>query len=124
MIMELKRGKFFNNGVEVPIEIGNREQIELLNKRAKLMEKGLPIDVQVREVTSYTLSLKWACPHCDKINVNVDDEPQEDEHDNLDIQAVVDSEIFYCKYCKGEVEVSVEKGVKKWDNWKFFVKPV
>ena len=34
--MELKGGKFFQDGVEVPIEIGNREQIELLNKSAKI----------------------------------------------------------------------------------------
>ena len=79
MIMELKGGKFFSNGVEVPIEIGNREQIELLNKRAKLMEKGLPIDVQIHEVTTYTLSLKWACPHCDKINVYCELDTQEDD---------------------------------------------
>lgn len=122
--MELKGGKFFQDGVEVPIEIGNREQIELLNKRAKLMERGLPIDVQINEVTSYTLSLKWACPHCDKINVHREDDSHEDEPDNLDIQAIADFEIENCKYCKGKVEVSVEKGIKKWDNWKFYVKPL
>jgi transcription elongation factor Elf1 len=122
--MELKGGKFFSNGVEIPIEIGNREQIELLNKRAKLMEVGLPIDVQIHEVTSYTLSLKWACPHCDKINVYCEQDIHEDEHDNLEIQTIVDLEIEFCKYCKKDVKVSVEKGIKKWDNWKFYVKPL
>ena len=121
--MELKGGKFFQDGVEVPIEIGNREQIELLNKRAKLMEIGLPIDVQINEITSYTLSLKWACPHCDKINVYRDD-AQEDEHDNLDIEAVVNLKVQKCKYCKGEVDISINKGIKKSDNWKYFVKPL
>jgi transcription elongation factor Elf1 len=122
--MELKGGKFFNNGVEVPIEIGNREQIELLNKRAKLMEKGLPIDVQIREVTWYTMTAKWTCPHCDKINVCSDDDSQEDEYDNEDIQSIINYEVESCNHCGGEVDVSVEKGIKKWDNWKFYVKPV
>ena len=122
--MELKGGKFFNNGVEVPIEIGNREQIELLNKRAQLMEIGLPIDVQIKEITRFTLSLKWACPHCDKINVHWEDDAHEDEPDNLDIEAIADLEIEKCIYCKGKVKVSVNKGIKKWDNWKFYVKPL
>ena len=122
--MELKGGKFFQDGVEVPIEIGNREQIELLNKRAKLMEIGLPIDVQINEITSYTLSLKWTCPHCDKINVHWEDDAHEDEYDNLLIEVIADLEIEKCKYCKGKVEVSVEKGIKKWDNWKYYVKPL
>jgi transcription elongation factor Elf1 len=122
--MELKGGKFFKDGVEVPIEIGNREQIELLNKRAKLMEKGLPIDVQIHEVTSYTMTAKWTCPHCDKINVYSEQDTHEDEHDNLEIQTIVNYEVESCKYCGGEVEVSVEKGIKKWDNWKFYVKPL
>ena len=124
MIMELKGGKFFNNGVEVPIEIGNREQIELLKQRAKLLEKGLPIDVQIREVTSYTMTAKWTCPHCDKINVCSDDDAQEDEHDNEDIQSIINYEVESCNHCGGEVEVSVEKGIKKWDNWKFYIKPL
>jgi hypothetical protein len=37
--MELRNGKFFKDGVEVKLEIGNWEQIRLLKEAAAKMER-------------------------------------------------------------------------------------
>jgi hypothetical protein len=48
-MMTLINGKFYVNGKEVPVEIGNKEQIELIKKAEYMREHGVDIAVDVEE---------------------------------------------------------------------------
>lgn len=51
-MMTIKNGKFFKDGVQVPIEHGNKEQIKILNKIREMSEDGFTPDIRVRKIIS------------------------------------------------------------------------
>lgn len=63
MATELRDGKFYRDGVEVPPTFGDREQIELLRKAEKQMEKleGDGIEAEIEYDVSAEVSCKCPC---------------------------------------------------------------
>jgi hypothetical protein len=120
--MKLIDGKFYENGEEVPLEIGNWAQINLLKEKAKQLEKGTKVDVIIK--STYRLSVEFECPLCCKVNTIEDAEEYEDfEPDDNDVELLCDAEICQCDYCLGDIKLKVEKSDEKFRNVKFFVKP-
>lgn len=64
--LTLEKGKFWMNGQVVPIEFGNKEQIELMNRKLEeiyaLEHEGLPIEDSVECETRVVASLSFKCP--------------------------------------------------------------
>lgn len=56
--MTVRNGKFFKGEKEVPIEHGNKEQIELL-KRVEEMQEGFDIDITVKKIIK--MAFKCVC---------------------------------------------------------------
>jgi hypothetical protein len=120
--MKLIDGKFYKNGEEVPLEIGNWEQINLLQEKAKQLEKGSKINVIIKN--TYKLSVEFECPICSRLNTIEDADEYEDfEPDDKDVESLCDAEICQCDYCLGDIKLKVEKSDEKFRNVKFFVKP-
>lgn len=99
--MILQNGKFFENGVPVPLEFGNVEQIKLMKeaeKRLALMTgEGMPIDVWIE--ASYEANTKFKCISCSKpvfVSRSVDDE--RDKSDMIGDCA--------CNWCKEKYVIS------------------
>ena len=88
----------------MPLEIGNREQIELLQRASKGAEHKIPISVVTSETTIYNLSAKFTCPICKTINIERDSEDYEDfEPDDDDIKDFLENEFHSCS-CGAEFE--------------------
>jgi hypothetical protein len=105
--MILNNGKFYKDNVEVPVEIGNIEQIALLKKIEKEKENGINISVSISETTTYQLSFLWTCPVCNhKIYDEYDFE--DNEPDNDDIQDTLECVDFTCRKCKTGYTLEIE----------------
>lgn len=104
--MILKNGKFYKDNVEVPIEIGNSEQIALLKKMQKSLEEGIELVVHIDEKTTYDLSCSFKCPLCNKVNEKEDGE-YDFEPDDYEIEGFLESEVFRCRQCKQEYELII-----------------
>jgi hypothetical protein len=118
--MELKNGKFYKDGKEVPIEIGNKEQIKLLRNALKDLDKGVEIDLRIDEIVKYTTSFSYTCPCCFTKNNEDVFEDEDDEPSNGEI----DDEILgwnYCIHCKTEFEI-VKDGKDGIYRNKYFLK--
>jgi hypothetical protein len=74
-MMTLIDGRFYVDGKEVPIQIGNKEQIKLLKDRQKLMDEGAKIDITTDEFVTYTFVATFECPSCGKKN-HIDDDSE------------------------------------------------
>jgi len=62
--MELKNGQFFKNGVVVPVEFGNEEQIKLLKEQGIYLDKlrnGLELNPISEISVTYTDIFKCFC---------------------------------------------------------------
>ncbi|HEY3429292.1 MAG TPA: hypothetical protein VGK39_01365, partial [Cyclobacteriaceae bacterium] len=57
--MTIRKGKFYKNDVEVPIEHGNKEQIELL-KRVEEMQEGFDPD-EIKITKKVNIEFKCVC---------------------------------------------------------------
>ena len=109
--MQLINGKFYVNGMEVPVEIGNKEQIALLKERQKLMEEGAKIDITTDEVITHTIAAIFKCPSCGKTNYIDDD--SEYHFDDSDIKDLLESESS-CKHCGQDFELIARDGKYKY----------
>ena len=106
-MMTLINGKFYVDGKEVPVEIGNREQIRLLKEKQGLIESGVKIDVETDEVTTYTIEAKFRCPSCDTNNfIHEDSEYPFNNSDIRDI-LILDST---CRGCGQDFELEAKNG--------------
>ncbi len=106
--MRLTNGKFYDGDKEVPLEFGNREQIELLKTAMAEAEKGHKVNVNTNEKVTYKLSMDWKCCKCFKLNVDEDyDEYQEYEPDFDDIKLYIEYNIK-CSHCEQEHKLVVD----------------
>jgi hypothetical protein len=97
--MILINGKFYKDNVEVPIEIGNIEQIALLKKIEKEKEDGINISVSISEITNYQLSFLWTCPICNYKNYEEYDFEDHDPNDE-DIKDTIECLGTTCIKCQ------------------------
>ena len=96
--MILKKGKFYLDGKEVPLQFGNRRQIKLIQEALDNAEKGAPVNLRVSEVTTWTISSHYTCPICNNTKL-VESEMFEDwEPDAQDIKEFME-EIDHCYKC-------------------------
>ena len=105
--MILKNGKFYKDNVEVPIEIGNKEQIALIKEYEKNLVNGVDLRVSINEIIHYDLSAFWKCPCCSKTNY-VEYNFCEDEPNDKDIESALEDENFRCYRCSTRFEFKVE----------------
>lgn len=100
--LSLKDGKFYREGKPVPLEFGNWEQIKLIKEKqerlAAINGEGMPIEVWVDEVVTYTAKTDFRCIKCDKF-VYVDDEIS-DEFAKDDLLG-----IHSCWHCRQKYEI-------------------
>jgi len=110
--MILRDGKFYVDGKEVPLEIGNKMQIELVKRELDRAENGSPVDVNLNEKITYNMSMSWKCCNCLKLNVDTDWQEYEDwEPDNEDIREYIECN-KECTHCGEEHELVVDKSNK------------
>jgi len=111
--MTLINGRFYVNGMEVPVEIGNKEQIALLKERQKTMVEGVDVNVSVDEVRTYTIRLTFHCPSCGRHNLYEDDgyEDEEFAEDGVEGFLNLDPE---CRYCKQQFNLGIRDGKYKY----------
>jgi hypothetical protein len=106
-MMLLKNGKFYKDNVEVPIEIGNKEQIALIKEYEKNLVNGVKLNFHINETTHYDLSCLWKCPNCQKSN-HIEYNFEEDEPTDNDIESVLEDENYRCYNCRTKFEFKVE----------------
>lgn len=75
--LKIKDGKFWRDGQLVPMEIGNKEQIELLQWTQSLIEElakeGIMPNFISEDPKIDTIQFKCPCGECVEANVNDDD---------------------------------------------------
>lgn len=106
--MILRDGKFYENGKEVPPQIGNVEQIRLLKEaERKANAKRVEARLYSEEITQYYGVVKFKCPSCDHDNTVefFEDEPLEWNVDNGD----VDQYECECHECGLDFIVNADK---------------
>ena len=112
MSMELRNGKFFKDGVEVKLEIGNWEQIRLLKEAASLMErKTIPAKLVNGEITTimYHPKIVYHCPFCNcEKEHEFDDESDEYEYKSSDVNGWE----MTCSGCNNEFTIEKMEGKK------------
>ena len=110
MSMELRKGKFFKDGVEVKLEIGNWEQIRLLKEAAAKMErKTIPAKLRNEEITTYYPKIVYDCPFCNcEKEYEFNDESDEYEFNPSD----VDGWEMTCSDCNNEFTIEKMEGKK------------
>ena len=90
--LRLVNGKFYRGDVEVPPEVGNREQIRLLQAELKKYEDAegqgtVPGTVDSEEIITYYPIIKFECPRCNtKNDVHMEDETSEYTFDSSDVE--------------------------------------
>ena len=110
--MRLTNGKFYDGDKEVPLEFGNREQIELLKTAVAEAEKGHEVNVNTNEKVTYKLSMDWKCCRCFKLNVDHDhDDYEEYEPDFDDIQSYIEDNIE-CSHCGQEHKLVIDNTIR------------
>ena len=110
-MMTLIDGRFYVDGKEVPVEIGNKEQIKLLKDRQKLMEEGANIDITTDEFVTYTFVATFECPSCGKKN-HIDDD-SEYPFNNSDIKDMLELDSA-CSRCGQDFELIKKDGHYKY----------
>lgn len=114
--LKLIQGKFYVDNKEVPLEIGNPAQIELVKKALQIAEEGALIDLRINESTTYTISAYYECPICNRASRRESDMFEEFEPDNKDIEEFLE-EIDHCWKCHSQFEL-----IKKDNNYKLKLK--
>ena len=90
--LKLVNGKFYRGDVEVPPEIGNKEQIRLLQAELKKYEAAegqgsISGTVDSEEIITYYPIIKFECPRCKtKNSVHMEDETSEYTFDSSDVE--------------------------------------
>jgi hypothetical protein len=107
--MILKKGKFYHDGKEVPLQFGNRLQIQLIQKALHDAENGAPVDIRVNEVTTWIISAQYTCPICNQARLEESVIFEDWEPDNQDIKEFIE-EIDYCHKCKTYFDLIDEGG--------------
>lgn len=97
--MTIKNGKFFKDGVQVPIEHGNKEQIKVL-KRIEEMSNGFTPQIEIVK----RVSMLFTCV-CGAAN-NFDDFTEMENGDDPD--AIILHEKDHCYNCGLEYKVIVD----------------
>ena len=63
--LRIINGKFFKDGIEVPVEIGNKEQIQLVKKlqsQKQLLEnEGYLVNLEIEKTFQATISFHCLC---------------------------------------------------------------
>jgi hypothetical protein len=112
MSMELRNGKFFKDGVEVKLEIGNWEQIRLLKEAASLMEgKTIPAKLVNGEIRTimYHPKIVYHCPFCNcEKEHEFDNESDESKYKSSD----VDGWEMTCSDCNNDFTIQEVQGNK------------
>ena len=109
-MLTLKNGKVYQDGKEVPIEIGNKEQIALIRKIEKEIEKGIKLNVNINEKTTYELSYSFTCPCCgNRKSKECFYNDFEDEPDNEDIKDFIEEEEYSCYKCSTTFELITDE---------------
>lgn len=115
--LRLINGKFMRGDVEVPIEIGNYEQIELLkslereiNKREELAKKGkLSASVYCTNIT-YDVVCEFQCV-CGKIISESDKHCYTDDVNDLDL-ITWEADQIECPHCGRVYEIDKSNNAK------------
>lgn len=93
----IKDGKFFKDGVEQALEIGNVEQINLLKEINQLTDdltnEGREVDIDEEEIIVYTLNIKCICGKLSST------EYEKEPYSNDVEEAMVDTKIK-CRNCE------------------------
>lgn len=97
--MKLIKGKFYLDGKEVPLQFGNRLQIELIQKQLRSAELGAEVTIRVREVSTWTISAHYTCPICNHTKLEESEMFEDWEPDAQDIKEFME-EIDHCYKCK------------------------
>jgi hypothetical protein len=85
--LTIKNGKFYRGSQEVETVFGDREQIQCLRKYEDLMQsykKGMELEPEVREITSYCHEISWICVCGRMLEVS---ETSDDEDDWVTFQS-------------------------------------
>ncbi len=108
-MLELKNGKFYQDGKQVPIEIGNKEQIDLIRKLEKEIDNGIRLNVNINEKTTYEMSYSFTCPCCgQRKSKECFYNDFEDEPDKDDIKDFIEEEEYSCYKCCTTFELKIE----------------
>ena len=109
--MELINGKFYKGDKEVPLEIGNKEQIKLLKEAFKkeeeleeMMELGTPVEAYIAiETITYDVEVNYKC-ECGKyihFSDQIEDCLDEDEAIKMFSKRVLMLQRNFNRTCKG-----------------------
>jgi hypothetical protein len=92
----LKNGKFYRDGVIVPLEHGNIEQITLMNKELKYINSFEEVGFEPRiiEEEKYIIEFSFKCPKCSS-NISYRDEYEDYDH----YLSIIDFEGTSCRKC-------------------------
>jgi hypothetical protein len=92
----LKNGKFYRDGIIVPLEHGNIEQITLMNKELKYINSFEEVGFEPRiiEEEKYIIEFSFKCPKCSS-NISYSDEYEDYGH----YLSIIDSEGTSCRKC-------------------------
>lgn len=74
-MMTIKNGKFFKDGVQVPIEHGNKEQIEILMRIKEYSTSGLVPLLDIYQVV--VMQFTCVCGAINNFTFNVEDDSLE-----------------------------------------------
>lgn len=107
--MILKKGKFYLDGKEVPLQFGNRLQIELIQKALHDAENGAHVDLRVNEVTTWTISARYTCPICNSSRFEESEMFEDWEPDTQDIKEFME-DLDHCHKCKTYFDLIDEGG--------------
>lgn len=116
--LRLFKGKFYRGDVLVPVEFGNKEQIDLLKKAEEKLKQGVDIDINFEEKVSYTIKASWECPICNHQNSERDyEEYEEFEPDDDDVEEFL-QENTHCENCDSDFTLKVvQKKHSKSFKW-------
>lgn len=74
--MTLKNGSFYQDGVKVPIEFGNKEQIKLINAVKLLKEDGAVPALIFDEAERFICGISFTCVCGSKVQCNWETEEE------------------------------------------------
>lgn len=115
--MKLIDGKFYEGDKEVPLEFGNRQQIDLLRMAEEEANKGHLVTLNLNETVTYKMSIDWKCCSCMKLNVVYDwEEYEEYEPDHEEMQEFIEESIA-CKHCNTQHKLKVDKTDKYYPKY-------
>jgi DNA-directed RNA polymerase subunit RPC12/RpoP len=119
--MILRDGKFYDGEREIPLQFGNRLQIELINNAMAEAEKGALVELNIKEVCTYTMSFNYKCCNCFKVNNHGDWQTYEDFEPSFDDEKEMIEDNLECEHCGAEHRLVVDKKTNQYRP-KYFLK--